>query len=257
MHRLNPLCFVIAASFALALPASAEVLVGWGESPTNGGAAEVTSACLTTSGSNTLVVTLIAPADLPGVRGFQFDLTIMSGGIGVCDCFCPGSCVVDNLPAYWDLSANGCRPGAIHGAAGFPGDGGTSAVENPFLGAVTLASPYTIEIGQSGVYIAPVPFTFGHYVLEGMMPTGAEFNMVAGHEYYVCAITLPNTHTTDCADCCRSVGFWPRVQLDVGTASPVIQGSTIGAAWQGSQSNQCSPVPTRSGTWGSLKSAYR
>ena len=59
MHRLNPLCFMIVASLASALPASAEVLVGWGESPTNGGTAEVTSACLSNAGSHTLVVSLV------------------------------------------------------------------------------------------------------------------------------------------------------------------------------------------------------
>ena len=164
-----------------------------------------------------------------------------------------------NLPPYWDLSSTGCRPGAISVATGFPADAGTSAVENPFLPGMLLPHPYTIETGYAGVYTNPVPFTYGRYVVECAVPVGAEFNMAAGHEYYVATITVKNAHSGDCAGCCTSVLFNPAVSLDLGLGYgvPVNDGSGVDACWQGVEAYRCNVVPARAATWGALKSAYR
>jgi hypothetical protein len=256
---MRPIVAPALVALCLAAPATAQILVGWSESPTNGGTAETAFACQSSAGSNVLVISFVPPVDLPGATGLSLDLRLVTGTPGVCDCFCPGSCVIDDLPAYWDLTPGGCRPGAISAVAGFPGDGGTSAVENPFLGANILPQPFAIEVGQSGPYSAPVPFTFGRFQAQTALPVGTTVDLLAGHEYYVFAVNLPHANSTRCDGCCRSVGFHPTVTVMLPGGAAQFSGDLSGAAafWQGFQATACSAVPARSWTWGSLKSAYR
>lgn len=254
---LLPVALALLLAAAPTLAQSTAVMAGWGESPANGAPTEQPSDCLSNSGSHSLVFSIVPPADLPGVRGFKLDLVVAAGYPGVCDCFCPGSCVVPNLPAYWDLSPTGCRPNSITSSAGFPGDAGTSAVENPFLGGMVLVThPYGIETRFAGVYTDPVPYTCGRYVVEFTLPPGTSVDLVAGREYYLATVSVRNAKTTSCAGCCNSVGFSPAIALDLGLGSSLyLTGAP--AFWQGTQQNLCAAVPTHSSTWGALKSVYR
>lgn len=71
---------MLAMSLLLAQAAGAQVLMGWGDSPTNGAPTTQVFDCKSNGGASTLVVSLVPPTDIPGVVGFSVDLTAWVGG---------------------------------------------------------------------------------------------------------------------------------------------------------------------------------
>ena len=80
---LLTLCFVF---FAM-VPARAQVRLGWGDSPANGGLRTQVFDCQSSSGTGTLVVSIVVPEDIRGATGFAVDLRAVVGDGGVCDDF--------------------------------------------------------------------------------------------------------------------------------------------------------------------------
>jgi hypothetical protein len=253
---------LLVMSFVLVVSASAQVLVGWGDSPTNGASLLESFDCLTSTGTSTLVVSLAMPIDVPGVTGFSVDFRFYTSDGGECY---PGPCGYGPLPAYWDLRPTGCRAGAISCSADFsaaPWVSSTQVADPWQAGALVLGGPWTLQPAYPGA--PPESSLVGHYVVEGALPEGASVNLARGQEYFVARVTIRHTKSSapgGCAGCCVPVVFVPTVQFIQGAQGP---GTPFGvtslpAAWQGSSGAACNLVPTRASasTWGALKSTYR
>ena len=247
--------------------ASAQLNVGWGDSPTNGAPTTHAFACASDAGSSTLVFSLVPATDLVGVTAFLLDLTASVGDGVACDPLPDGSgCVPPPLPAYWDLTpGTGCRAGVISASLDFTAApyANSALVTDPWHGgAALLLTPWVVlaKVGGSNGY--QQPYTVGRCQVVGNLPAGSSVNLLAGHEYYFATVTIQHAKSAPggCEGCCAAVRIDPLLEIALTDHSvAVISQSLSGPAlWQGAQGSlACSSVPVRQRTWGSLKSAYR
>ncbi len=252
MKQALPL--MLALSLVLAPSACAQMLIGWGDSPTNGAPTSQLFDCQSNTGSQTLVVSLVPPVDILGANGFSLDVKVATWG-GVTG---PGFSVnaVYPLPEYWDFAPGGCRAGAFTLGVNLLGLPllESSPVSDPWQGAISVGGWSTeVVSGQGGpAYLDAV--TYGHFKLNAAVPIPVD--LLAGQEYYMGTFTIRNSRSTTCAGCCVAMAFLPTASVSRSLSGPYVFGAGQGMAfWQDPPS--CSPVPTRTRTWGGLKSVYR
>jgi len=207
-------------------------------------------ACNITTGSHTLVCSFIPGAAVPLFNGAEEYIDVIT--------------TTSPLPAWWAMSTMGnggtqCRSGlsanfTINGsyvvcldAWGGSGAGGVSAYANPIValpGNGSATNIVTIDVA-------------------GAVPTGSEQALASGTEYFLANVLINNTKSTgtgSCAGCtdpaCLS---FTRLSVTQPTGTPLYY-STPGVnslvTWQGAGAN-CSAVPVRKSTWGSIKGMYR
>jgi hypothetical protein len=247
--------------------ASAQLNVGWGDSPTNGAPTTYAYECKSDAGSSTLVFSYVSATDLVGVTAFLLDMTTTAGNGIACDPLPDGSgCVPPNLPAYWDLTpGTGCRSGAISASLDFSAApyANSTLVSDPWHGAATLqVQPWVIQTKVGGANGYQQSYTVGRMQVVGSLPADSTVNLLAGHEYYLAAITIQNAKSAPggCAGCCTSVRFDPVLNIAMANHSVVFMSQSLSgpALWQGADGSLvCATAPVRQRTWGSLKRAYR
>ena len=218
------------------------------------GAVNKTFACGVNTGTNVLVCSFVAPANVASFNGCEVLVDIITQ--------------TSPLPAWWtmytmgDGSAN-CRSAlsgnvTINGAytvcqdvwAG-NGVGGIAGYANPLVALPNVGS---------ATNRATIDFA-------AAVPGGAEQALTEGTEYFICNINIGNTKSTgtgNCAGCsdpaCLS---FTRLNVTQTTNPPGQADFTIATAgvnslvtWQGAGAN-CAAVPVKKATWGAIKSMYR
>lgn len=230
--------------------------LAWNDSPNHGGAYDQPFDCTTPGTTSTLVVSVDATVPLLGVSNIHVVLRGLQAGPGVCDCFCPWGCPYPPIPAYWDLGS-GCRAGGVTTLANFAGSpySDSPTVTDPWHGtAFVAAGPWTLN-----TLTQPNGDThFTSYAVDVAPP--APVDLAEGGEYYIAAFAFQNgtQHVLQaCTGCCLPMLFDATVTITTGEGALVLNSGIFGfTSWQG-YSYSCLQVPTRTSTWGSLKSAYR
>ena len=242
------LMFTATAAFAAAsLNMAWTNCVGEGTPITN-----KTFACTATTGTNMLVCSVIAPADMHLFAAAELYVDLISQSTP--------------LPAWWAmysmsngatqcrsaLSANFVANGAnavCLDAWSSNGVGGIAGYANP-----TLALP-TINGGNSAQYAT--------IDLAAAVPAGSEVDLTAGAEYFLANVSFTNTKSTgtgSCAGCldpvCLSFTRCTLYQPGLPDSYVSTPGVVSLVTWQGTGAN-CTAVPVRKATWGAIKSMYR
>jgi hypothetical protein len=242
------------------------VRLGWDDTPSRGGAVNRMSDCASNSGTQTFVVTFSPPMDLPGVTDLDLTLLVHGSFPTSCDPFFspPGTnCGYPSITPFWQLDAGGCRSGALKVSADFTPDpwGTSTTVLDPWGGAA-ITAPWSYVVEAAGT--APTTWTQGRLRVHLAPMLAPSVDLLAGQEYYLVRadITSKNSTGTGACDGCCAPAHVTLSSLIVNApgVSPVpIIVTTLEAPlmWQGYGNGSCVPVPTRSGTWGALKSTYR
>jgi hypothetical protein len=239
---------------ALAAPAFAVpgLNLAWEECKGTGGATLKTTACTlnTTAFIANAIGSIVAPQALAALNSAEITIDITHAGTSV--------------PAWWDFGvAPACRPANALGLD-YTNPIGASCLDyfNQF------ANPPSG--GQS--YQNPGPGGASHTQMNGVLAVDATTTapISSGTEFIVFTLRIRATNTTTCAGCQnpaslhfnRAVlaqsGGNPSVTVDA-PASGTVQGDNASncAKWQANNVPCPGAVPTRTQTWGGLKSLYR
>ena len=230
---------------------AAGVNLRWNNCASEGGVANRTFACNTNLGSQAVVASLVLPAPQLGVDGIEVDIDVSAAG--------------GTIPPWWALFTIGsCRQTALSA--------------NPVMNGNNLICQDWAQ-GQAAVGIASYTIgTFGPSSARIVSASNVAFtnraNLLVGPEYFVENFLISNTKTVGsglCSGCtvpvCLGIesvkvfsGSTPLITL----TQPANGTDSNFATWQGGIGAPPLPggscpavVPTRSSTWGSVKSLYR
>lgn len=209
-----------------------------------------TFACASNTGTNTLVASFVLAADLAQVSGNELVIDVLSQ--------------TSPLPLWWQMREPGsCRQNSLlfnttanpsdvvcvdwAGGQSTGGIGFYASDPNSSVDPGVLAQHRRIKIALA------------------VAPTALQ-DLVANQEYFSCNVSINNQKTVGtgaCAGCTDPVCIvfnsikvtTPVAENDVTLGNANTAGSNI-VTWQGVGPN-CSLVPTRNVTWGSVKSLYR
>lgn len=214
-----------------------------------GGPADRAFACDTNSGNNVLIASFQAPAGIDLFNSAEVIIDIKSS--------------TDPLPDWWRLrnqtgQTGQCRTGAISANADFTSNTGcTDQWQGQGAGGIG-----TYRVG------GPSPLADLSRVRLTMVfavPSGSEVALTPGTEYYGAKIVVTNVKTvapTNCADCATPMSITLNgIRVSQPFGSPggnvllVDPAASRSVTWQGGVG--APPVPTRSTTWGQVKSLYR
>jgi hypothetical protein len=212
-----------------------------------------TFACAANTGTNLLVCSFVAPANLHQFAAAELFVDLISQSTP--------------LPAWWAIYAMGnggtqCRSALsvnfVQNASDVvcldawaaAGVGGIAAYANPIVALPTID-------GSNSAQYATID-------LAAAVPTGQEQDLTAGSEYFLANIAISNTKSTgagSCAGCADPVCIsFTRAVVQQPTGVGDFYISTPGVnslvTWQGTGAN-CTAVPVKKATWGSIKSMYR
>jgi hypothetical protein len=177
-----------------------------------------------------------------------------------------------NLSSFWHFEQGSCNqsPSAKgvtilddQGSASIfapgcttPTDGGT--VQNAFgddgSGGTESVSAYGVDFRRPGN---------GYFVLLDYRTDGAPFPLAAGPNYWAWRLNFKTNNRAACAGCADAgIILWQRATFESNDGSPALNLDFSDklsncVTINGDSPTHCGIVPTRSTTWGQLKSLYR
>lgn len=260
---MKPLRFALACALAVLIPSAAFAYPGinlaWGNCLGAGGLQSVLFACNTNSDAEAhlLVCSFRAPPGITAYVANQATIELHSADAV--------------LPAWWQLKGAGqCRTGSAIADANFTG--GPAGCTDVWLGAASGALA-SFNVGYGGS-------DGGRMNLVFAVPLTAAVALTPDEEYYAFKVLILNTKTTgagSCAGCASPMCIWcTRLSIE----QPAGAGGNFDlydsnydnnsfVTWNGGRQAHggpfnepyygCvpDPTPTRSTTWGMIKSIYR
>jgi hypothetical protein len=207
--------------------------IAWGECGLHGNSNE-DFACDTNSGMHDFVVSFVAPQGITSLQYIDVVLTLEIDGQAT-------------LPEWWQVNLSaGCRQQAMNISLDFTGGSCLDYwASKPHLATWVITDPSILGVPRLEVI--------------AYVPEAQASGLIGGAEYYAFRATIDNRHTvgdTTCAGCnlpatiaVRSISLNQTPSLpNFGLTSAADRGEI---RWQGSS------VPTRTSTWGLVKSLYR
>ena len=201
------------------------------------GGSHKTFVCDTDAGTDTLVVSILAPWNYPGVVRVDVDM---------------GVCFPEFiLPDWWRVhGANPCRPGALRVIAA---SAGTCA---PLWSATDGSSQHITEHPGNNIQNG-----FRFRVTVSIADSTRARDIVAGQEYELFREVVDHSHTME-EPTCTGCDIGARIVADylfLARAQGAVFGTSGGAyvTWQ-DPSTVCHMIsPAANRTWGAIKSLYR
>jgi len=252
------------AAPALVVTPPPGVNLRWDNCYLDGGAINKTFACDTNAGTERLVMSFVLPADMASVSGQEIRATIVAAS--------------PTLPNWWLFKNVGtCRQTSLAYSSALP-PGSVNCVD--WSGGTEAGGIGAYSVGFNGQ-----PNSARVTIAEAVPVTGLE-TLFAGQEYFACSLLINHAKTVGtgaCTGCDQPVCL---VIESLNVTTPVlannvyIAGGANGpgsefARWQGALETShafsctvmsgcthdfsCVPAvtPTRSSTWGAVKSLYR
>jgi hypothetical protein len=244
------LVVVLVSSFAVnAFAQATGVNLSWTDCGTTG-TANVSTACASNAGANSIIASFIPPGGIAQYVGLSavVDITSQSGLI----------------PSWWDMTSTGCRPTGM--SVSFDFTSGPFTCTDIFSGQALGAYQFTQPFDSTNFGTSATAPAVNHARLRiaGAMATGAPLD--SSMQYYGFKITLSNKQSVGVGNCagCSTPMCIVLNSIELGQPgslpSTVLTGPPAGGndqiTFQGAGAN-CSAVPTRSKTWGQIKSLYR
>lgn len=200
------------------------------------GAKDQSNACATDTTALKLYGSFVAPPGLDACVGYQIRVGAQDVG----------------LTPWWDYSIGGCREGLWSLKADAPG---TSCTPVAFgLAQGQTFTRYTGQYGGGVTFGANVSFLEPQVIAEG-------------ETFYAFTLTLRRPAPSVCDGCCVPTCLLAILEFYQASGTITMEGDFNGAAtWQGgactvhgtsASSAGCLPTPTKTSTWGSLKTLYR
>jgi hypothetical protein len=216
--------------------------LGWDDCGGQPASLNKTFACDTNLGSNTLVLSFVAPESLTALRACSAMMTIQSDGA--------------TLPAWWGLDTGLCRStSSLLMNANFTG--GPFTCYDYWQGFAIGAPNMHAPVGNRAQIEVVVALPYGD-------PSVRE--IAQGVEVYCMKLNIDNRRTTglgSCAGCgtgvCIALNSMRMLQVeplpDIWVTSPATRAH---ATWQGGIAGDCYlATPARNPTWGQVKMLYR
>jgi hypothetical protein len=159
------------------------------------------------------------------------------------------------VPPWWQIDPAGCRDGALIARSAPPQNPACTDFWNQ-----TLTPGLLYQIAPRGN-----PSQARVVVSFALPSTTPPRQLVPGPTYYVASIAVQNQRTSQCTGCLTNACLvlnsvrLGRVPGSPGQDPMIVQPGPLEAnhaTWQGAGA-ACQSVPTRSSTWGRLKSLYR
>ncbi|HTR97840.1 MAG TPA: hypothetical protein VMH61_08060 [Candidatus Acidoferrales bacterium] len=269
-HRLLRLFGISAAmlvvsgsAWATSATPSGELNMAWTNCSVDAGTSDKAFACNTNNGSATLVLSFTAPTAPP--------IDSLSGAEAYVDLISASS----PLSQWWSMFNSGtCRQSALTGNATIPGSAANCFDAWNAQAGVAGVAAYTIGALSNDAVAGNLPgVNSGNIAQVACIDIGAAVppsqlqQLQGGQEYFVFNVKVAYTGTVGgaCAGCsdpvCLSFSHL-RISQPVGigdwwitTPGPSQTGMNV--TWQGGAGANCSAVPTKTKTWGALKSMYR
>jgi len=249
------------ASAALSPPG---VNIRWNQCYDDGGAVNKAFACDSNSGSESLVLSLVLDTGMDSVSGMEIRIEFWSASA--------------SLPDWWQYVNTGtCRRTSFNFSTS-PPPGSVNCSDWASGNATGGIGAY--QVGASGPNMASI-------VVAEAVPPASLASLAPGGEYFICGLTINHLKTVGVPSCtgCNVPVCIVFSSLNVDT--PVLANNrrictgahnlaSQLASWQGGQAvspfvggsvmtggprmtmQGCSdPTPTRSSTWGAVKSLYR
>jgi hypothetical protein len=238
--------------FARPSAAAGGVNLAWNNCASEGGTANLSSACDSNSGVNVLTGSFVLSADLPGVTGVEIVLDLIVG-----DGTSP-------VPPWWEMEFSGCRAGSI-AANGVVNPANTVCSDWANGAAAGGLAAYTGSYGGSG--LNPANYPAHRRIIAGFAVAAVNSaNLISMREYFAFNLLISNIRTVgspSCAGCdqpaCIVLNSMNVVTHDTGVHENIKTGTFAGsnfATWQG-VGPMCQLVPTKKATWGGVKALYR
>jgi hypothetical protein len=220
------------------------IYLTWNDCALGGRAAPNISSACTDAGAETLYCAFTLPQALDSVIAVEVVVDIQHSA--------------STMPAWWQLGPGGCRDLVLDPSAVFSGSSSCvdfwqgDATSDPLPFVYTIGSPH----GQQNQ---------ARLVISAALPSSLQRSLNATDMYYAARIIVPNLRSSSCSGCSGSaclvlnsilIGRRPgAVGGDRFLQVPGAGGANH-ATWQGAGAD-CSAVPVRRVSWGTLKSLYR
>lgn len=214
------------------------------------GTQDRTSLCTSNTGASIIVASLVASPGLDSVVAITAVVDFTSA--------------TDPLPAWWQMSATGCRNTSVSASFAF-----TTYVNciDYWNGQGLGISDYQVDSFVSSGTASPT----NHARFRGTcgIPTSNSSQMTPGMEYYMAAVVINNQRTVGgtCPGCltpaCIVLNAIETYQPYRGPGIPDLTfndpppGGRAFVTWQGGVGVNCSTIPVKNRTWGQVKSLYR
>jgi hypothetical protein len=250
MKRILLATSVLAAMlFARPSAAAGGVNLAWSNCASEGGTANLASACDSNSGANVLTGSFVPIADITGVTVVEIVLDIIVGD------------GTSTIPPWWELDGVGdCRSGALSA------NGIVSPANTVCTDWANGASLGGLAAYSSGGNIPPENYLAHRHIVAGFAVAVADSaNLVATQEYFAFNLHIANVKTVgspSCAGCTtpacivlNSINVVASTRTNQWLGTGTFAGSNF-ATWQG-VGPSCQLVPTKKATWGGVKALYR
>lgn len=250
---LSASVLLVALSAASSVIAAPGINMAWTDCRGDGGVTNRAFACASNTGSNTMVVSYVAPAGVTGLTGNELVVDVIS--------------TTSPLPAWWQYkNASTCRQTAL--SANFTAPGSIVNCVDYWSGQAAGGIGAYTQVAPGGGWTIPLGVEAQHarMVIAIAVPAGAVGPIDADVEYFSANIVFNNTKTVGtgaCAGCAdpvcivlNSVKLTQAVGIgDFTLTTPTAVGANL-VTWQGTGAD-CNAVPVRNATWGAVKSLYR
>jgi len=246
MKKLLLLCGALLLMSA-AVAQAAQLNIAWTNCTSDGGTTDKTSACTSNSGSQTLVVSFVAPSggigQMSGAEAYLYVAT--SNGTAA-------------LPKWWDSFNSGtCRTSAITGNVVLPGTASNCLDAWSGIGVGGLIG-YNENANGPGTVLVD---------MAAAVPSSSLQAIDDADEYFLFNLKIANTGTagTACPGCLTPAcilfhNLDVTQPVGVGDFHMTASGPRTFATWQGGSVGLpgCpAATPTNNKSWGALKSLYR
>jgi hypothetical protein len=207
--------------------------------------AAISNACLTNTGSFTLVASVTPPTRLQRFCGFESMIYIYTSGT--------------TLSPWWHMESSpsrGCRAGKISVSDDFTN--AATTCEDYFAGRGMAAMDYGINKDGMG------PNTARIWVI-GALPDTMATSISPPAEYYVYSVTIQRAQSTGGGDCagCLDRACFALSYITLGQPAPLNEYTLTQGVQQvvtyngGTGGGNCAAGQTTKSTWGAIKATFR
>lgn len=230
---------------------AAGINMAWTDCKADGGPSNRAFACNTNTGTNTLVVSFVAPAGVTAMSGNELVIDVIS--------------TTSPLPNWWQFkNASTCRQTAL--STNFVPPGSLINCIDAWSGQAAGGIGAYTQTAPGGGWSIPSINEAQHARMVIAIATPAPGPIDVDLEYFSGNVLINNSKTVGtgaCAGCTDPICIVLnslKITQDVGLgdftlSTPVTANSNM-VTFQGSGAD-CNAVPVRNTTWGSVKSLYR
>ena len=230
---------------------AAGINLAWTDCKGDGGASNRAFACNVNTGTNTIVVSFVAPAGVTGMSGNELVIDVIT--------------TTSPLPAWWQFkNASTCRQNAL--STNFVAPGTLVNCVDAWNGQAAGGIGAYTQVAPGGGWSIPGAVQAQHARMVIAIATPAPGPIDADVEYFSGNVLINNSKTVGtgaCAGCTdpvcivlNSLKITQGVGVGDFTLSTPVSANSNMVTFQGSGAD-CNAVPVRNATWGAVKSLYR